>query len=151
MPLSVVDSTFNGIHSKDLTRLQRIQNCLARVVAKAPRFSRSMPLLKSLHWLPIRTRIIFKTCLVTFKALTLNQPDYLNKLLTLRQSGRNLRSDNHILLSIPKCYSKSASRSFSVSAPVSWNKLPLNIRQSSTITQFKSRLKTHLFKSTFPT
>ena len=36
---------------KDIARLQRVQNCLARVVTKAPRFSRSVPILKRLHWL----------------------------------------------------------------------------------------------------
>lgn len=37
-------------------------------------------------------------------------------------------------------------RSFSCSAPRLWNPLPPHIRQSDTITTFKSQLKTHLFK-----
>ena len=148
--LDYCNSLFNGIHRKDLAKLQRIQNCLARVVARASRFTRSLPLLKSLHWLPIENRIQFKTCLLTFKALNTNQPAYLRHLLTVRQSGRNLRSDNHSLLSVPKCFSKFASRSFSVFAPVTWNSLPQEIRQSNSISQFKTRLKTHLFKLTYP-
>ena len=36
---------------KDIARLQRFQNCLARVVTKDPRFSHSVPILKQLHWL----------------------------------------------------------------------------------------------------
>ena len=36
---------------KDIARLQRVQKCLARVVTKAPRFSRFVPILKRLHWL----------------------------------------------------------------------------------------------------
>ena len=98
--LDYCNSLFSGINGKELTRLQRIQNCLARVVSGAPRFSRSFPILKTLHWLPIESRILFKTCLLTFKALTLNQPAYLRQLLTVRQSGRNLRSDNHIQSSL---------------------------------------------------
>lgn len=148
--LDYCNSLFNGINGKDLTKLQRIQNCLSRVVTKATRFSSSVPLLKSLHWLPIKSRIIFKMCLLTFKALTTNQPQYLRQLLSERHSGRNLRSDSKTLLTIPKCFSKSASRSFSVFAPVTWNKLPLDIRQADSILQFKSRLKTYLFKSAYP-
>ena len=38
---------------RDIARLQRVQNCLARVVTNAPRFSRSVQILKRLHWLPV--------------------------------------------------------------------------------------------------
>ena len=48
--LDYCNSLLHEIPAKDLQQLQRVQNCLARVVTKAPRFSRSIPLLKSLHW-----------------------------------------------------------------------------------------------------
>ena len=51
---------------KDIARLQRVQNCLARVVTKAPRFSRSVPILKRLHWLPVKFRIHSKICAIIF-------------------------------------------------------------------------------------
>jgi len=35
--------------SKDILKLQCVQNCLAKVVTRSPRFSHSLPLLKSLH------------------------------------------------------------------------------------------------------
>ena len=62
---------------KDIARLQGVQNCLARVVTKAPRFSRSVPILKRLHWLPVKFRIHFKICTITFRTLRDNQPAYL--------------------------------------------------------------------------
>ena len=37
-------------------------------------------------------------------------------------------------------------RAFSTSAPMLWNRLLLRIRQAKTIAQFKSQLKTYLFK-----
>ena len=49
-----------GIADIDLTKLQRVQNQLARLVTKSPPFTRSIPLLRSLHWLPVRFRILFK-------------------------------------------------------------------------------------------
>ena len=49
--LDYCNSLLHQIPAKDLQKLQRVQNCLARVVTKAPRFSRSIPLWKSLHWL----------------------------------------------------------------------------------------------------
>ena len=39
---------------RDIARLQRVQNCLARVVTKAARFIRSVPILKRLYWLPVK-------------------------------------------------------------------------------------------------
>ena len=51
---------FHNMPEKDIARLQRVQNCLARVVNKAPRFSRSAHILKQLHWLPVKYRIHFR-------------------------------------------------------------------------------------------
>ena len=43
-------------------KLQRLLNRLARVVTKSPPFTRSVPLLRSLHWLPVKYRVHFKIC-----------------------------------------------------------------------------------------
>ena len=40
-------------------------------------------------------------------------------------------------------------RSFSAAAPKLWNKLPLELRQATSLNSFKSRLKTYLFKKYF--
>ena len=57
--LDYCNSLFHNMPEKDIARLQRVQSCLARVVTKAPRFSRSVPILKRLHWLPVKFRIHF--------------------------------------------------------------------------------------------
>ena len=51
--LDYCNSLLHNVAIKDITKLQRVQNCLARVVTRSPRLSRSLPLLKSLHWLPV--------------------------------------------------------------------------------------------------
>ena len=68
--------------------IQRIQNCLARVVTKAPQFSRSFPILKRLNWLPVKFHIHFKICAITFRTLKDNQPAYLATQLL----GRNAQN-----------------------------------------------------------
>ena len=40
-------------------------------------------------------------------------------------------------------------RAFSVAAPRLWNQLPLHIKNSESVNQFKSLLKTHLFENFF--
>ena len=51
------NSLLSGIAETDLTKLQRVLNRLARVVTKSPPFTRSVPLLRSLHWLPVKYRV----------------------------------------------------------------------------------------------
>jgi len=58
------NSVLSNIASKASLKLQCVQNCLARVVTRSPRFFHSVPLLKSLHWLPVQSRIIFKLCII---------------------------------------------------------------------------------------
>ena len=58
-----------GVMLSCMYMLQGVQNCLARVVTKSPRFCHITPLLKSLHWLPVRYRMKFKLCFLTYQAL----------------------------------------------------------------------------------
>ena len=46
-----------NVTDRELNRLQGVQNYLARVVTRSPRFSRTTPLLRSLNWLPVCFRI----------------------------------------------------------------------------------------------
>ena len=71
--LDYCNSLLYNLPDRAIERLQRVQNCLARVVCRASRFSRSNPLLNFLHWLPVKYRIRFKLCTITFKALLFHQ------------------------------------------------------------------------------
>ena len=62
--LDYCNSLLYNTANKDIAKLQRVQNCFAWVVMRSPSFSRSVPLLKSLHWLPVHYRIIFKMCTI---------------------------------------------------------------------------------------
>ena len=47
--LDYCNSLYHNIDLKNILKLQRVQNVWARVVTRSPRFSDSVPLLKSLH------------------------------------------------------------------------------------------------------
>ena len=98
-----------------------VQNCLARVVLRAPRFSPSLPLLKQLHWLPVNYRIKFKLSTLTYRALAIHQPPYLASLLHFSNIPRQLRSSTSQQLSIPRTKLNLGKRAFSVAAPIVWN------------------------------
>ena len=94
----------------------------------------------------MRYRIIFKILLLTYKALNGQAPSYIKHLLKYRNSGRVLRSSNKHLLDEPVAKLKTyGDRAYSVAVPKLWNKLPLAIRLSSSVTVFRTKLKTYLF------
>ena len=144
------NSLFHHMPEKDIARLQRVQNCLARVVTKAPRFSRSVPILKRLHWLPVKFHIHFKICALTFLTLKDNQLAYLADLLVWPKCSKYPRSTNSTKVVLPRIKTKTGSRAFSISGPVLWKTLPVPIRNAKTSLTFRELLKFHLFDLTFP-
>ena len=127
-----------------------VQNCLARVVLRAPRFSPSLPLLKQLHWLPVNYRIKFKLSTLTYRALAIHQPPYLASLLHFSNVPRQLRSSTSQQLSIPRTKLNLGKRAFSVAAPIIWNELPTTLKSCDSLASFRKNLKTYLFKIAFP-
>ena len=83
-----------------ITRLQQIQNSLARAVVKAPKSSHITAILRSLHWLKINERIEYKLLSLTYKVLTTTQPSYLHNLITV-QPPRSTRSSSLVTLARP--------------------------------------------------
>ena len=139
-----------GLPDKELSKLQRIQNAAARVVTLSRKHDHITPVMRDLHWLPVRQRIIFKLMLLTFKSLCGSAPSYISELITRYQPTRSLRSASQCLLKELSAHTSTyGDRRFAVCAPRLWNGLPLHVRNSTTINQFKCRLKTYLFSQTY--
>ena len=82
-----------------------------------------------MHWLPVRFRIDLKLLLFAFYAINGLAPSYLTEILTVRDHGRALRSSGQLLLEVSRSRFKQwGDRSFAVSAPRLWNRLPPDIR-----------------------
>ncbi len=125
-----------GISQSALSRLQMVQNAAARLLTCAKKRDHITPVLRSLHWQPVRYRVDLKNI---FFGLA---PPYLSDLLSEHRPVVSLRSSNQRLLRIPKSKLKSrGDRAFSVAAPRLWNALPSSIRFSQSTSVFKSRLK----------
>ena len=142
------NSLLFGLPSSTTQNLQRIQNSAARLILKKRKSAHITPLLSSLHWLPIRQRILFKFLVMVFKSVNNLAPSYLSDQLKPYVLPRSLRSSSDTsLLTVPPPLNLSTieSRSFSVAGPSTWNKLPLSLRQLPSLPSFKSNLKTHLF------
>ena len=90
--LDYCNSPLYGITDTDLTKLQCVQNQLVHVVTKSPPFTWSVPLLHSLHWLPVIFRILFKISLLTYKILHDKKPAHFHSMLAASLPSCSLRS-----------------------------------------------------------
>ena len=104
--LDYCNSILYNIPNREINKVQSVQNCLARVVTRSPRFCSVTPLLKSLHWLPVQFRIKHKICTLTYKVIHSCQPVNLNNLLKPLNRTRRLRSSDDDQLVVPRVSSR---------------------------------------------
>ena len=147
--LDYCNGVLTGLPKNSIRQLQLIQNAAARVLTRTKKVDHITPVLRSLHWLPVYQRIDFKILLLVYKALNGFGPKYISDLLPRYEPSRSLRSSGTCLLSVPRIRTKHGAAAFSYYAPHIWNKLPENCRSASTLTSFKSRLKTFIFATAF--
>jgi len=67
-----------GIAEGLLNRLQSVQNTAARLVADVGRRTPITPVLRQLHWLLVRQRVMFKLATLVYRTLAGTSPVYLS-------------------------------------------------------------------------
>ena len=110
--LDYCNSLYRSLSCRDLKKLQCVQNSLARIVIRTSKFSHITPVLRSLHWLPIRHRIRFKTASIIFKFLHTGTPVYFSPHLTRYTCAVSTRrsSPDNLYLHVP-CYRTTINKS----------------------------------------
>ncbi|XP_048253200.1 uncharacterized protein LOC125381061 [Haliotis rufescens] len=146
----VFDQILYGIQQQHLDRLQRVQNTAARLITRKSMREHFTPILKELHWLPVRLRIVFKLIMFVYKSIHGLSPVYLQEHTALYQPGPKLRSTNKLQLAVPPTSRTTyGDRTFRKAGATLWNALPIDVRGSEDVNTFRSKLKTILFKRAY--
>ena len=107
------------------------------------KFDHTSPVLRELHWLPVRHRITYKLSTIVYKCLHGLAPADDCVSVTTLVGRRHLRSADSICLVIPRTRTVLGTRNFAVAGPLVWNSLPANLRSASvSLRTFAGRLKT---------
>ena len=148
--LDYCNSLLARLPENRLDRLQRVQNTAARLVLGRRRRDHTKPLLRSLHWLPVRARIERKISTLCYRSRDSSAPAYLPDLLSVYQPSRSLHSADAGLMTVPRIkLNKYGKHAFSHTGPVTWNPPPpppQPLRDAPSLPSFKYNLKTFLFK-----
>ena len=149
--LDYCNSLLAELPSSSYHKLQRVLNTAARIVSLRPKREPITPVLRSLHWLPVKQRVVFKVLLLVFRCVHGTAPSYLCDILKTRSitSHMRLRSSNEVILKHKIPRTRYGARAFSVCGPILWNKLPSEIKIVQSYSSFKNKLKTLLFKEAF--
>ena len=85
-----INSLLNGILDGQIRSLQRLQNNSARIACNIMKYDHITPSVQKHHWLPVRSKVKFKTVLLTYKSFNVKGPAYIAELFTPYFSGQSL-------------------------------------------------------------
>ncbi len=81
--LDYCNSLYYGQSQSFIMHLQMVQNAAARLITGSRRFDRISPILISLNWLTVTSRIMFKIVTFVFKSLQNQAPSYLSEAISI--------------------------------------------------------------------
>ena len=122
--------------------LQKLQNRAARILTNSHYDADARPLLNTLGLKTIQDLIDTEINTTVFKVLNSLAPVYLSDLFIRNseshlQALRNTKTD----LQVPKKTTNNGQKCFPYRGVKSWNALPLEIKQASSLLVFKTKLK----------
>ena len=88
--LDYCNAVLYGLPDVSINKLQKVQNMCAHLVLRQSKWESTSHCLATLHWLPIRQCIAFKICVLTYKLLHHQGPQYLQSILKFKIPARTL-------------------------------------------------------------
>ena len=140
--LDYCNSLYYGINSDLMDKMQRVQNCAVRLIAKNNIPSGELDRkLFEYHWLHVRHRILYKMMLIVHKCVNFKAPEEIMSIFKFCDSARTMNFQE------TKFLNKHGEKAFSHNGPKLWNLLPKKIREEEVTDKFKTNLKSYLMLS----
>jgi len=145
--LDYCNTLLYGMSEGLFRKIQSIQNATAHLVTWTCRCDHITPVLRQLHWLPVRRRVDYKVACLVLQSLAGLTPAYLadDVRLVTDTDRRPLRSAAVRTCFVPRTQNCFVDQSFSAAGPCVWNSLPPHLRQDMNLAHFQHKLKTFLF------
>ena len=123
-----------------ISQLQKLQNRGMRTILKTNRFTPIALMLNSLQWLTVKQRIFLRTMIFIFKILNDLAPPYFGDYIVHHRDIHDhyTRNNDHLYISRTNRFSSMNSLFFK--GLNNYNQLPNDIKNSTSVNRFKSRL-----------
>ena len=139
--LNYCPNIWGTTNKTQLHRIQKLQNFAAKVAAgNGKKYDRATPYIDKFNWLKIERKCLLDTCILTYKILNKLLPEWL---LTFSLVGdiNNVPTRQIENLVVPRTQTVTGERGIKIRGPKLWNTLPVHIRNSSTLSVFKRKVK----------
>jgi len=148
--LDYCNSLFFSISEGLMNRLQSesVQNAAAHLVTGTRRSDHISPVLRQLHWLPVRQRFDLKVATLEHQSPSGISPPYLADDYRLVTDAREwqLRSPASRTCVVTRTYSTFGYRAFGAAGPGLWNSFLSHLKDADiSYSEFRRSLKTFLF------
>ena len=121
--------------------VQLLQNFAAKVAeGNSRKYDHATPIIRKLNWMKIHEKVFYDLSLLMYKIMTHRYPEWFCHFPAVRTERRlgTRQADNLI---IPNTRTNTGSKLLAVRGPKCWNSLPNSIRNSCSITSFKTKMK----------
>lgn len=129
-------------NEQQMSRLQKLQNKVMRLILRVNRRTPVRDMLSALHWLSVRQRVTFLTLMLIHKIVKGYAPDYLSGRI---QRGRDIHSYStrraNVARSAPLLMASTQNSLFCKGIRM-YNTLPENVRSASNLNTFKRQCLT---------
>ena len=140
--LEYASEVWDGCSITDSNRIEKVQLHAARIITGLPIFASLNSLYFETGWKKLDERRKSKKLALMYKIVNNEAPSYLNDLLpNMVNAASNYNLRNRLNFEIPFARLCSYENSFFPSTLKLWNELPLNIRSSSSVSQFKANVR----------
>ena len=138
---SYVDVVWSELSVECCSKLQRLQNRAARIIAKCDSSADAFDILK---WKDLETKRKLHKCILVYKCLNNLVPDYLGNYFNKNLDYHNYNTRRKRDLHLPQPKRNLGKRTFKYFGAILCNSLPMELNSIDSLSSFKTRIK-HYF------